>query len=100
MSATGLEACIQKMRDAGVAGVAIDTFAELYQRLAAGETGLIAESEIEPVESVPDADALPDVEAGDPLHQAGGVKLNRGPGARMGVDPAKAPPEGPDGPTV
>src|SRR5690349_24021843 len=37
MSAEGLQACIEKMRDAGVADVAIETFAELYERLAAGE---------------------------------------------------------------
>jgi UTP--glucose-1-phosphate uridylyltransferase len=90
MSAAGLEACTQKMRDAGVAGVAIDTFAELYERLAAGETGLIGEDEIEPVESVPDADALPDVDAADLLDQAVVVKLNGGLGTSMGMTRAKS----------
>jgi UTP--glucose-1-phosphate uridylyltransferase len=90
MSTAGLEACIQKMRDAGVAGVAIDTFAELYRRLAAGETGLIAEDEIEPVESVPDAEALADADAGDLLDQAVVVKLNGGLGTSMGMTRAKS----------
>src|SRR3954447_19503782 len=90
MSAPGLEACLQKMRDGGVAGVAIDTFAELYERLAAGETGLIAESDIEPVESVPDAESLPDVEAGDLLDQAVVIKLNGGLGTSMGMTRAKS----------
>src|SRR3954471_7696375 len=90
MSAEGLEACTRKMRDAGVADVAIDTFAELYQRLAAGETGLIAEQEIEPVESVPDAQALPDADAGELLDQAVVIKLNGGLGTSMGMTRAKS----------
>src|SRR3954447_16303953 len=90
MSAPGLEACLQKMRDGGVAGVAIDAFADLYERLAAGETGLIAESEIEPVESVPDADELPEVDAGELLDQAVVIKLNGGLGTSMGMTRAKS----------
>jgi UTP--glucose-1-phosphate uridylyltransferase len=90
MSAAGLDACTQKMRDAGVAGVAIDTFAELYRRLAAGETGLIAEDEIEPVDSVPDAEALPDADAGELLDQAVVIKLNGGLGTSMGMTRAKS----------
>jgi UTP--glucose-1-phosphate uridylyltransferase len=90
MSAAGLEACIEKMRDAGVAGIAVDTFAELYERLAAGETGLIAEDEIAPVEAVPDADALPEVDASELLDQAVVVKLNGGLGTSMGMTRAKS----------
>ncbi|MDX6655418.1 MAG: UTP--glucose-phosphate uridylyltransferase [Solirubrobacteraceae bacterium] len=90
MSGEGLEACIQKMRDAEVAGVAIDTFADLYRRLAAGETGLIAEAEIEPVETVPDADELPDAETSELLDQAVVIKLNGGLGTSMGMTRAKS----------
>jgi UTP--glucose-1-phosphate uridylyltransferase len=90
MSAAGLEASTRKMRDAGVAGVAIDTFAELYGRLAAGETGLIAENEIEPVESVPDAETLPEVDASELLDQAVVIKLNGGLGTSMGMTRAKS----------
>src|SRR3954466_9722517 len=90
MSAPGLEACIEKMRDAGVADVAIDTFAELYERLAAGETGLIGESDIEPVEAVPDFDALPAADDGDLLGQAVVIKLNGGLGTSMGMTRAKS----------
>src|SRR4051794_20592883 len=90
MSAEGLEACIRKMRDGGVAGVAIDAFADLYERLAAGETGLIAEDEIEPVESVPDADELPEADAGELLDQAVVMKLNGGLGTSMGMTRAKS----------
>ena len=90
MSASGLEACVEKMRDAGVAEVAIDTFAELYERLAAGETGLIGESDIEPVETVPDFDALPAADDGDLLDQAVVLKLNGGLGTSMGMTRAKS----------
>jgi len=90
MSAAGLEACVEKMRDAGVADVAIDTFAELYERLAAGETGLIGESDIEPVEAVPDFDALPAVDDGGLLDQAVVIKLNGGLGTSMGMTRAKS----------
>ena len=90
MSAAGLEACVEKMRDAGVADVAIDTFAELYERLAAGETGLIGESDIEPVEAVPDFDALPAADDGGLLDQAVVIKLNGGLGTSMGMTRAKS----------
>jgi UTP--glucose-1-phosphate uridylyltransferase len=90
MSAAGLEACTEKMRAAGVADVAIDTFAELYERLAAGETGLIAEDEIEPVETVPDAGALPAADAAGLLDQAVVIKLNGGLGTSMGMTRAKS----------
>src|SRR6478752_5986353 len=90
MSEQGLEACVRKMRDAGVADVAIDTFAELYERLAAGETGLIAESDIEAVDSVPDVESLPDADAGDLLDQAVMIKLNGGLGTSMGMTRAKS----------
>ena len=90
MSAAGLEACVEKMRDAGVADVAIDTFAELYERLAAGDTGLIGESDIEPVEAVPDFDALPAGDDGALLDRAVVIKLNGGLGTSMGMTRAKS----------
>src|SRR5512133_1490226 len=90
MSSPGLEACVQKMRDADVADVAIDTFAELYERLAAGETGLIPEGEIEPVDSVPDFDELPEADDTGLLDQAVVIKLNGGLGTSMGMTRAKS----------
>jgi UTP--glucose-1-phosphate uridylyltransferase len=90
MSQQGLEACVEKMRDAGVADVAIDTFAELYKRLAAGETGLISERDIEPVDSVPDFEELRDAGADDLLDQVVMVKLNGGLGTSMGMTRAKS----------
>jgi UTP--glucose-1-phosphate uridylyltransferase len=99
MSAQGLEACIEKMRGAGVADVAIDTFAELYERLAGGATGLIGEDEIEPVESVPDAEELPGADGSDLLDQAVVIKLNGGLGTSMGMTRAKSLLEARDGQT-
>jgi UTP--glucose-1-phosphate uridylyltransferase len=99
MTAQGLDACTSKMRDAGVADIAIDTFAELYERLAAGETGLIGEDEIEPVESVPDADELPEAADSGLLDQAVVIKLNGGLGTSMGMTRAKSLLEARDGQT-
>src|SRR3954454_7015903 len=87
------------MRDAGVADVAIETFAELYRRLDEGDTGLIAERDIEPVDSVPDADELPEVDAGELLDQAVVLKLNGGLGTSMGMTRAKSLLEARDGET-
>ena len=48
------------MRAEGVAEVAIDSFVAQLERLRNGETGVLAESEIEPVAELPDADELPE----------------------------------------
>jgi UTP--glucose-1-phosphate uridylyltransferase len=89
MSGDGLRASVEKMRDEGVAEAAIATFRQLYERLTAGETGLIAESDIEPVEELPDADELPEG-GGDVLDQAVVLKLNGGLGTSMGLDGPKS----------
>ncbi len=96
----GLEACTDRMRSAGVAEIAIDTFAQLYARLAAGETGLIGEAQIEPVDDVPDAEdlAADDVPA-ELVDQAVVVKLNGGLGTSMGMRRAKSLLEARDGAT-
>jgi UTP--glucose-1-phosphate uridylyltransferase len=89
MSTSGLERSTEKMRAEGVADAAIATFGELYERLVAGETGLMAEADIEPVTEVPDADDLP--EGGeDVLDQVVVLKLNGGLGTSMGLDGPKS----------
>ena len=60
------------------------TFRHYYEQLAAGESGLIPESDIEPVDDVQDAEALPEADA--PLDQAVIIKLNGGLGTSMGMD--------------
>jgi len=90
MSANGLRACEDKMRAAGLPEVAIETFAHYYRQLEAGETGLIAESEIEPVDALPDADDLVEEAGPELLRQAVVIKLNGGLGTSMGMTGPKS----------
>ena len=80
------------MRAAGVADVAIDTFAQQLERLRAGETGVLAEADIEPVATLPDADELPDDDAGAQaaLGRTVVIKLNGGLGTSMGMTAPKS----------
>jgi UTP--glucose-1-phosphate uridylyltransferase len=79
------------MADAGVDPVAIDTFAHYYRLLEHGETGLIPESSIEPVdmESLADVEVADDV-ASEALGKTVTIKLNGGLGTSMGMDRAKS----------
>ena len=92
MSAEGLRLCEEKMRVAGVPDVAIATFAHYYHQLEEGASGLVPEAEIEPVESVPDADALPEPSDGarEALDRTVVIKLNGGLGTSMGMTKAKS----------
>ena len=92
MSPEGLAACEEKMRAAGVPDVAIATFGHYYRQLEAGETGMIAEAEIAPVQDLPSSDALPEPADGarDALDRAVVVKLNGGLGTSMGMSRAKS----------
>jgi UTP--glucose-1-phosphate uridylyltransferase len=92
VSAEGLRLCEEKMRAAGVPDVAIATFAHYYRQLEEGASGLIPEAEIEPVESVPDADALPEPPdgAGEALDRTVVIKLNGGLGTSMGMTKPKS----------
>ena len=91
MGSKGLEIARSKMRDAGVDEVAIDTFAHYYRLLEHGETGMIPESSIEPL----DMERLADVEVDDEaaaaaIRQTAVIKLNGGLGTSMGMDRAKS----------
>ena len=71
----------------------IETFRHYYAQLAAGETGAIPETEIEPVRDLPDAESLPEdmARAGvDHLPQTVFIKLNGGLGTSMGLQKAKS----------
>lgn len=84
------------MRREGLPDAFIDTFRHAYEQLAAGETGMLPEAEIEPVEDVQDLGDLP--EDGDaPLDQAVVLKLNGGLGTSMGMTRAKSLIEAKDG---
>src|SRR3954453_12410993 len=96
---SGLQASIDKMRRDGVGDAAVQAFADAYERLQEGETGVLPEDEIEPVEDVPDADALPDAGArtGPAVGRACIVKLNGGLGTSMGMTGPKSLVEVKDG---
>jgi UTP--glucose-1-phosphate uridylyltransferase len=95
----GLRESVEKMRADGVADLAIRNFEHYYELLEAGEAGMLPESEIEPVESVPDAEELPDGggAARDALDRTVVLKLNGGLGTSMGMTQAKSLLEAKDG---
>jgi UTP--glucose-1-phosphate uridylyltransferase len=86
----GLNAAIEKMRAEGLGDAAVESFARQYERLRAGETGTLAESEIEPVADLPDAEDLTDAADAGLLDQAVVIKLNGGLGTSMGMRRAKS----------
>src|ERR687898_709031 len=52
MGAQGLKASVEKMTAAGLPDAAIRTFQHYYEQLESGETGMLPESDIEPVDVV------------------------------------------------
>ncbi|HEY6781090.1 MAG TPA: UTP--glucose-1-phosphate uridylyltransferase [Thermoleophilaceae bacterium] len=85
----GLELSLEKMRREGLPEIARQSFEHYYRRLAAGEQGMLPESEIEPAVGVVDAESLPE---GDDalLDQAVVIKLNGGLGTSMGMTGPKS----------
>ena len=97
MSADSLESRFlpfrQLMLREGLPEIVVDTFRHNYAQLLAGATGLIPETEISPVDSLPDAEKFGD-EFSDVGQQAMGrtavIKLNGGLGTSMGLERAKS----------
>ena len=90
MSDEGLQQARDKMAEAGVDETAIEVFAHYYRLVESGETGMIREADIEPL----DMDALADVEVDEAdavaaLGRTVVVKLNGGLGTSMGLAAAK-----------
>jgi UTP--glucose-1-phosphate uridylyltransferase len=96
-SVDGLRASAEKMRREGLPDAAIETFRHYYEQLVAGETGMLPESDIEPVTEVPALADLPDADAREVLDQAVVIKLNGGLGTSMGMTRAKSLIEAKDG---
>jgi len=94
----GLQASIEKMRAEGVGEAAIRAFAHYYEQLREGASGMLPESEIEPVENLPTLDDLPDADARS-VDAAVVIKLNGGLGTSMGMTRAKSLIEAKDGKT-
>jgi UTP--glucose-1-phosphate uridylyltransferase len=83
----------RRMRAEKLPDVFITVFADYYQQLVEGQTGLIPESEIRPVESLPDAETLPArlSNVGQAaLAKTAVIKLNGGLGTSMGLEQAKS----------
>src|SRR4051794_10486983 len=92
-SGPGLRMAREKMTAAGVHPLAIDVFAHHYRQLERGETGMIPESTIEPL----DMPALADAEVGEEagvraLRETAVVKLNGGGGPPRGQGRGQTPP--------
>jgi len=83
----------ERMQKAGLPQLAIETLGIYFRRLLAGENGEVAESEIEPVIGLPDAEQLaPEcVDIGRrALSETVLIKLNGGLGTSMGLERAKS----------
>lgn len=83
----------QKMRAEGLPDIVIENFRYYYQQLVEGQSGLIPEADIEPVETLPDAEQF-SAELADigrsALPQTVFLKLNGGLGTSMGLEKAKS----------
>jgi len=83
----------KKMRAENLPSIFIETFAHYYHQLLTGDTGLIPEDAIEPVDTLPDMETFPDrlAEMGERvLSKTAVIKLNGGLGTSMGLDQAKS----------
>src|SRR5215210_5991506 len=86
----GLQAAEEKMRREGVPDAAIATFRHYYEQLVAGESGMLPDTELEPIEDIREADGLPDEVDAEALDRAVVIKLNGGLGTSMGMEKAKS----------
>lgn len=92
---TQFAAFADRMRAEGLPEIAIQTFGHYYRQLVDGQTGMIPESDITPVDTLPDADNLPEAELLErtgrtALSQTILLKLNGGLGTSMGLQKAKS----------
>jgi len=93
-SSTDFRLFYRKMKAAHLPDIAIENFKYYYHRLAGGETGIIPETEIDPVEVLADIEAQPREELAKfgegIIHKAVIIKLNGGLGTSMGMQKAKS----------
>ncbi|MDA1016758.1 MAG: UTP--glucose-1-phosphate uridylyltransferase [Planctomycetota bacterium] len=80
-----------KLEDDGAPTRFIELFREYYGQLVSGETGLIPESDLEPVRELDDADQLSTSNTGrEALSRTVMIKLNGGLGTSMGLQGPKS----------
>jgi len=90
---TGFTPFAERMQAENLPDVFIRTFRYYYEQLVEGRTGLIPESEIDPIAGLPDVETFPAslVEIGNAvLGQTVIIKLNGGLGTSMGLTKAKS----------
>ena len=87
----GLSQAQQRMHDGGVPQRAIDVFSSFYAQLEQGATGMIPESEVDPLVDIDHADdiELSDEQCREAASVTAVIKLNGGLGTSMGLDRAK-----------
>ncbi|MDM8521443.1 UTP--glucose-1-phosphate uridylyltransferase [Anaerolineales bacterium HSG6] len=88
-----LELFVDKMKQAQLSEVIIKVFKHYYTHLATGKSGFIREGDIKPVDTLPDAEQIPEVlqEIGrQALGKTVLLKLNGGLGTSMGLEKAKS----------
>jgi UTP--glucose-1-phosphate uridylyltransferase len=87
------------MQEAGVHADAIEVFSHYYALLESGETGIVAEADLEPLPDPPHLDDLhaDEKQAREALAVTAVVKLNGGLGTSMGMERAKSLLEARDG---
>lgn len=81
-----------RMTAAGLPPIFIETFAFYYEQVVAGETGMIPETGLRPVDSLPDVTQFPEeirVAGEEALVRTAVIKLNGGLGTSMGLKQAK-----------
>ena len=81
-----------KMRGEGLPDVVVATFRHYWEELVAGGTGMLTAADIEPVDQVPDSEALAGHAAAgaSSLEKLAVIKLNGGLGTSMGMTQAKS----------
>jgi UTP--glucose-1-phosphate uridylyltransferase len=91
MSDEGLAQARDKMAAEGVDPVAVEVFSHYYRLVESGETGMVPESTIDPLdmEALADVD-VPDGVATEAIGRTVVIKLNGGLGTSMGLDRAKS----------
>jgi UTP--glucose-1-phosphate uridylyltransferase len=84
---SGLEAGLEKMRNAGMPEPALRAFAHYYEQLRDPDAGMLPEDELKPVREVPSLTDLPcdDEKAPELLERTIVLKLNGGLGTSMGL---------------
>jgi UTP--glucose-1-phosphate uridylyltransferase len=91
MSDQGLQQARDKMAHAGVDRTAIEVFSHYYRLVEGGETGMVPESTIDPLEMGSLADAsISEADATEAIGRTAVVKLNGGLGTSMGMERAKS----------